>query len=1075
MTLIEPSKRLANLSPEKRRLLLKLLQKEAERTEGDRSIPRRTGEGPAPLSFSQQRLWFLDRLTPGSPAYNLFAAVRLSGALRVEALRLALDEVVRRHEVLRVRFEEAGGQPVQIAAPSLEVELPVVDLGEAAEVEALALEEARRPFDLSRGPLLRATLLRRSRRPRLLTDEHVLLFTMHHAVSDGWSIGVLIREVGDLYEAFAAVRPSPLPELPLQFPDYAVWQRDWLRGEVLEQQLDYWRRKLAGAPAVLELPTDRPRPSLQSFVGATRLRALGSFLPGTLEGLTDGGESTLFMVLLAVFQLLLGRYSRQDDVVVGSPVANRTRPGLESLIGFFANTLVLRTRLDGSPSFTELLARVRETTLGAYEHQDLPFERLADELELERSLSHTPLFQVVLVLQNAPAAETGDSGGSGGVAMSVLQLDTRTAKFDLTLTVVDEGAGWLMGVEHRTDLFDGSTIERLMGHFEALLAGAAADPRACIWELPLLDEAERRQLLEWGGAAESYPLSGSLHGRFEAWAQQTPDAVAVTFGDESLCYGELDRRANRLAHRLLDAGVKPGSRVCLAVERGFGLVEGILGILKAGCAYVPLDPSYPQERLAWVMADAGAAAVVGALTPDPSPNRPPAPPGEGSEESWEIKSASPSPLSRGSGGRLGEGGQGGEGSFAVDPDWPAYVIYTSGSTGRPKGVMVTHGNVLRLMASTEDWFGFGREDVWTLFHSFAFDFSVWELWGPLLYGGRLVVVPYLVSRSPEAMLELLDREGVTVLNQTPSAFRALQQVEGEGGRSVRWVVFGGEALEPRSLESWWRKHDTGLINMYGITETTVHVTYRRLGEAEILGGGGSVIGVPLRDLSIHVLDSYGAPVPIGVAGEMYVGGPGVALGYLNRPELTAERFVPDQLGARLYRSGDLGRWRASGELEYLGRIDHQVKVRGFRIELGEIESVLLQKPGVEAAVVLAREDMPGDRRLVAYVVGEAEGLRAWVKERLPEYMVPAAFVALEALPLTPNGKVDRKALPAPGLDRSESGYVAPRTEEEEMLAAVWSQVLGLDRVGVEDNFFALGGDSILSLRVVAMAGERGLA
>ncbi|HVR99984.1 MAG TPA: amino acid adenylation domain-containing protein, partial [Thermoanaerobaculia bacterium] len=1046
--MIESSKRLASLSPEKRRLLLKLLQKEAELTEGERDIPRRADDGPAPLSFSQQRLWFLDRLTPGSPAYNLFSAVRLRGALRVEALRRALNEIVRRHEVLRVRFEAVGDQPVQVVAPALEIALPLVDLGEVAEVEALALEEARRPFDLARVPLLRAILLRRR------TTEHVLLFTMHHAVSDGWSIGVLIRELGILYEAFAAALPSPLPELPLQFPDYAVWQRDWLQGEALEKQLDWWRAELAGAPAVLELPTDRPRPSTQSFLGATRLRALESFLPASLEGLTEGGESTLFMVLLAAFHLLLGRYSRQDDVLVGSPIAHRTRPGLEALIGFFANTLVFRGRLDGAPTFAGLLARTRETTLGAFEHQDLPFELLVDELGLERSLSHTPLFQVVLVLQNAPAAEPESSGG---VAISPLPLDTGTAKFDLTLTVVDQGTGWLMGVEHRTDLFDGSTIERLMGHFETLLAGAAADPQASIWELPLLGEAERRQLVEWGGAVESYPLSGSLHGRFEAWAKRTPDAVAVTFGDESLCYGELDRRANRLAHRLLAAGVKPGSRVCLAVERGFGLVEGILGILKAGCAYVPLDPSYPQERLAWIQEDAGAAA---ALTPL----------GEESGELWEIKSASPSPLSRGAGGRLGEGGQGGEG-----PDWPAYVIYTSGSTGRPKGVVVTHGNVLRLMASTEEWFGFGRQDVWTLFHSFAFDFSVWELWGPLLYGGRLVVVPYLVSRSPEAMLELLDREGVTVLNQTPSAFRALQQVESDGGRSVRWVVFGGEALEPRSLESWWRRHDTGLVNMYGITETTVHVTYRRLGEAEILGGGGSVIGVPLRDLSIHVLDAAGNPVPIGVAGEMYVGGAGVALGYLNRPELTAERFVPDQLGARLYRSGDLGRWRASGELEYLGRIDHQVKVRGFRIELGEIESVLSQKPGVEAAVVLVREDTPGDKRLVAYVVGEAEGLRGWVKDRLPEYMVPAAFVALEALPLTPNGKVDRKALPTPGLDRAESGYVAPRTEEEEVLAAVWSQVLGLDRVGVEDNFFALGGDSILSLRVVALAGERGLA
>ncbi|HVS01124.1 MAG TPA: condensation domain-containing protein, partial [Thermoanaerobaculia bacterium] len=616
MTLIESSKRLENLSPEKRRLLLKLLKQEASRTEEKRAIPRRNEDGPVPLSFSQQRLWFLDRLTPGSPAYNLSSAVRLSGPLCAGALRLALNEVVHRHEVLRARFEEIGGQPVQVAAPVLEIALPLVDLGEVG-IDILAVEEGRRPFDLTRGPLLRALLLRRS------ADEHVLLFTMHHAVSDGWSIGVLTREVAALYEAFAAGRPSPLPELPLQFADYAVWQRQWLQGETLEEQLAWWRHQLAGAPAVLELPTDRPRPVVQSFVGATRYRVVESFLEG-LTHRSEGGESTLFMVLLAAFQLLLGRYSRQDDVLVGSPIANRTRSGLEPLIGFFVNTLVLRGRLDGARTFTELLARARETTLGAYEHQDLPFERLVDELGLERSLSHTPLFQVVLVLQNVPAAEPVRPGG---LAMSPLRLQTGTAKFDLTLTVVEQGAALSLGVEYRTDLFDGSTIERLLGHFETLLAGVAADPQACIWELPLLGEAERRQLLEWGGAVESYPLSGSLHSRFEAWVQQTPDAVAVTFEDESLGYRELDRRANRLAHRLLDAGVKPGSRVCLAMERGLGLVEGILGILKAGCAYVPLDPSYPQERLARIQEDAGAAA---ALTPDPSPDRPPAPPGEGS-------------------------------------------------------------------------------------------------------------------------------------------------------------------------------------------------------------------------------------------------------------------------------------------------------------------------------------------------------------------------------------------------------------------------------------------------------------
>ena len=1034
----------------------------------------RPASGELPLSFAQQRLWFLDRLDPGSAVYNIPSVVRLGGAVSVAELTWIFSEVVRRHEVLRTTFGSREGGAVQIVAPfspAAAPALPVVDLSalpeeaREARMRALAQEEARRPFDLRRGPLLRLRLV------RLGESDHVLLMTMHHIVSDGWSTVVLMREIGALHAGFATGRGDTLPALPVQYADFAAWQREWLRGEVLEAQLAYWRRALAGAPRLLELPLDRPRPARQSFRGAVRGFSLPAELAAAVHELSRREGATPFMVLLASWSLLLGRHAGQSDVLVGSPIAGRNRREIEDLIGFFVNTLVMRADLSEAPGFAELVGRLRGSALGAFSHQDVPFERLVDELAIERDLAVSPLFQVVFTLQTA-AGPRGQEAGVAveGLTLAPLGVDMAASKFDLTLTLSEWAEGFTGDLEYSTDLFDGATIDRLLAHFETLLAGALAAPAAHVWELPLLGEAERQQLLAWSGGGETYPVAGSIAARFEGFAAARPEAVAAVFEKESVSYGELDRRANRLANRLLTSGVEPGSRVCLAVERGLGLVAGVLGILKAGCAYVPLDPSYPQERLAWVLADAGAAALV-------------------TEEGMLAQL----PAWKGSVLLLGEAGGSEESpGLAVSPEQSAYVIYTSGSTGRPKGVVVSHGNVLRLMASTEGWFNFGADDVWTLFHSFAFDFSVWELWGALLYGGRLVVVPYLVSRSPEAMLELVEREGVTVLNQTPSAFRAFQQAEGESGetrgRSLRWVIFGGEALEPRSLEGWWRRHGSspGLVNMYGITETTVHVTYRLLGEAEILGGGGSVIGVPLPDLAVYVLDRFGEPVPVGVAGEMQVGGAGVSQGYLGRPALTAERFVPSRFasvpGERLYRSGDLARFVASGELEYLGRIDTQVKVRGFRIELGEIESVLLQQPGVDTAVVLAREDSPGERRLVAYVVGRdgespgLEELRGRLKESLPEYMVPSAFVMLESLPLTPNGKVDRRALPAPGGDRPELGaaYVAPRTQVEEVLAAIWSAVLGLERIGVHDNFFALGGDSILSLRVVAMAGERGL-
>ncbi|HKH48745.1 MAG TPA: amino acid adenylation domain-containing protein, partial [Thermoanaerobaculia bacterium] len=1031
-------------------------------------------DGEAPLSFSQERIWFLNQLAPGS-AYNDFTAFRLLGDLDAGALERSLGEIARRHEALRTAFAAAEGRPRPVVADAPRLDLPVVDLrllaapARQAALERLARQAARGLFDLGQAPLLRALLL------RLGPQEHALCLTIHHIATDGWSWRVLFRELAQLYDAFAAGRPSPLPALPVQYADFARWQRAWLRGEVLERQLAYWREALRGRLPVLDLPADRPRPAVQSFRGATRAFALPVGLGAALRGLGRGERATLFMTLLAVFEVLLHRLSGQDDLLVGTPVANRNHSELEALIGVFVNTLVLRTDASGEPTFRELLARVREVALGAYAHQDLPFEKLVDALQVERDLSHTPLFQVAFVLQNAPLEVLELEQ----LSMRPLEIDPGSAKFDLTLALSDRGAalqGWL---EYNTDVFDAATMERLLGAFARLADGAAADPGRRIAELPLLSEAERHALLaEWSGGAAAFPAGETIAGLFARQADENPAGIALSWEAEEVTYAELEERANRLAHYLIERGVGPEIPVGLHLERGIDLVVALLAVLKAGGAYVPLDPSYPAERLAFMLEDSGAPVLV---TRRDLPAGLPGAVAGGcdvvllDEQREEIGRRSP---------ERPEGRATAAGS--------AYVIFTSGSTGRPKGVMVSHGNVVRLLRATEPWFGFGPSDVWTLFHSSAFDFSVWELWGALAYGGRLVVVPFWVSRSPEAFHELLVRERVTVLNQTPSAFRQLIHAEALAGRAgelaLRLVIFGGEALELRSLEPWYAHHADDrprLVNMYGITETTVHVTYRPLTSAEARAGAGSVIGVPIPDLTTYVLDPWGNPVPPGVPGELCVGGAGLARGYLGRPELTAARFVPDPFGgasgARLYRSGDLVRFLTRGELEYLGRIDHQVKVRGFRIELGEIEAALAAHPGVREAVVAPRAG-----RLVAWVVPAAaeaadavreSDLHAHLHSRLPDYMVPAAFVVLEALPTTPSGKVDRRALPEPGAGRPrlEGEYAAPRNPLEESLAAVWREVLSLERVGIHDNFFRLGGDSILIIQIVARARAAGLA
>ncbi|MEG4425925.1 MULTISPECIES: amino acid adenylation domain-containing protein [unclassified Microcoleus] len=1029
-----------------------------------------------PTSFAQQRLWFIDQFEPGNPFYNLPAAVLLKGRLNVVVLELSFKEIVRRHEALRTTFATVDGQPVQVVGQQFNFGLQVLDLQKWAEserekkVKQLAAEEASKPFDLTKGPLLRASLL------QLDAEEYVLLLTLHHIIFDGWSIGVFLQELAALYEAFLIGKPSPLPELSIQYADFAIWQREWLAGDRLQTQLNYWKKQLSGAPPLLELPADRPRPPAQTYRGAKESFLIPRTLASALKKLSRQENVTLFMTLLAAFKTLLYRYTGQADIPVGSPIANRNRAEIQGLIGFFVNTLVLRTDLSGDRTFRQLLDRIREVSLEAYAHQDLPFEKLVEELQPDRNLSYNPLFQVAFVLQTAPVA----AESIAGLNLTLLDVENQTAKVDLTLYLEEKQEEISGQFEYSTDLFDAVTIRRMAGHFLTLLEGIAANPDRRIEELPLLGKKERHQLLvEWNDTRADYSSDRCIHQLFEAQVDRTPDAIAVVFEEQKLTYRELNERANQLAHYLQKLGVKPEVLVGICVERSLDTIVGILGILKAGGAYVPIDPANPRDRLAFILEDAQVNVL---LTEEKLLQTLP-------KCSAKILclDADKSAFSQHSKENPASG---------TTAENLAYIIYTSGSTGIPKGVLVPHSNVVRLFAATQSWYNFNEQDVWTLFHSYAFDFSVWEIWGALLYGGRLAIVPYSVSRSPQDFYSLLCKERVTVLNQTPSAFYQLIKTEESVGigedLSLRLVIFGGEALDLQSLKPWFDRHGDRhpqLVNMYGITETTVHVTYRPLTAAD-LSKNASLIGRPIPDLQVYLLDRNSQPVPIGIPGEIYVGGAGVARGYLNQPELTADRFISnpfnDSLKARLYKSGDLARYLPNGDIEYLGRIDHQVKVRGFRIELGEIEAALGQHPDVAQAVVVVREDVPGDKRLVAYIIANSTAqnkpsiliheLRCLLKEKLPEYMVPAAFVTLEALPLTNNGKVDRQALPAPDRDRPEleEAFAAPSTGIEKILAEIWAQVLGLEQVGIDDNFFELGGDSILSIQVISKANQAGL-
>lgn len=1010
-----------------------------------------------PLSFAQARLWFLDQLETGNPAYNISFTVHLKGLLNVTLLEQSLNEIVRRHKVLRTTFSTAENQPIQVIVPSLTLPLPVVncqftELEFEGEVQRWATQESQQPFDLSKGPLLRAKLL------CLAQQEHILLLSMHHIIADEWSVEVLLREMAALYKAFLT-GTSPLPELPIQYKDFAYWQRQWLQREgehkasPLQIQLAYWKQQLDGAPAVLQLPTDRPRPAVQTYRGAQQSLELPKTLSEALKALSRQEGVTLFMVLLAAFQTFLYRYTGQDDILVGSPIANRNHSDLKGLIGFFVNTLVLRTYLGGNPSFQELLGRVRQVALGAYAHQDLPFEQLVEVLRPERDVSYTPLFQVSFILRNALQLEEIPS-----LALSPLKVESLGAQFDLSLLIEITERGLIASFEYNTDLFDATTIARMLGHFQNLLLGIVVNPQARLLDLPLLTPAEQHQLLvTWNNTQADYPQDLCIHQLFEAQVEREPDAVAVVFENQQLSYRELNRLANQLAHHLQALGVEPEVKVGIYMERSFEMVVAVLGVLKAGGVYVPLDPGYPPERLVFMLADAQLSvlltqkALVEKL-PDQAQV-------VVLDTYWQVIA-----------------GQSEENPISgVMVDNSAYAIYTSGSTGKPKGVVVNHQNLVHSTWARNLYYC-QPVTSFLLLSSLAFDSSVAGIFWTLCQGA-ILVLPQDFQKDLLQLTKLIVQHRVSHLLTVPSFWKLLlEQASLPQLDFLHTVIVAGEACIKELVERHYQQlPQTSLFNEYGPTEGTVWSSVYDCQSHELRNQ--IPIGRPIANTQLYLLDTQLQPVPVGVSGELYISGAGVVRGYLNRPELTSEKFIPNPFshlsGDRLYKTGDLACYLPDGNIKFIGRIDHQVKLRGFRLELGEIEAVLNQYPKVQEVVAIVREDEPGDKRLVAYIVPSPEqtlvvrDLRCFLKEQLPDYMVPSAFMLLDTLPLLPNGKVDRRALPAPDSLRPTlvPAYEAPRSEVERAIAAVWQTLLHLEKVGVNDNFFDLGGHSLLMVQV----------
>jgi amino acid adenylation domain-containing protein len=1016
-----------------------------------------------PTSITQRRFWVLDQLEPGNPAYNIAVRFRLMGPLDAHILERAFNEMIRRHEVLRTSFTSKNEESVQIIAPKLNIQVPVTDLRNIPqpqrneEAERLTVMDAEKRFDLAVLPLIRVNLL------RMEDENHILLITIHHIVSDGWSIGIITNELGALYEAFAQGREAALPELPIQYADFTLWQKEWLEKNPLNQELAYWKEKLGDLPET-EVLTDFPRPPVQTHNGEIISILLPKTLTDSLRDLSAQQGATLFMTMLAAFKVLLHRYVGQEDIIVGSPIAGRNKVELEPLIGVFINTLALRTRLSGNPTFEELLGRVNQTVLESVAHQELPFEQLVDVLRPRRDPSRNPIFQVNFAYQRDFIKPLHFAG----VTLTAIPSKSPGAIFDLNFFMVERAEGWRISCEYNTRLFEKPTASRMLTHFRNLLESIVADPRQRLSDLKMLSPSELDQLLrDWNQTGTDYPRERCLHDLFEEQVRRTPDRIAVIFENQQLTYQQLNQRANQLAHQLREHDVGPETLVAICAERSVEMLAGILAILKAGGAYVPLDPAYPPERLEFMLRDTQAPVLMTqqrlatALPPhqariiylDTS-----------HAQSSHTLMASESPRS------------------GATADHLAYVMYTSGSTGGPKGTTIPHRAVVRLVKNT-NYANFGADEVFLQFAPVSFDASTLEIWGPLLNGGKLVIMPP-GTPSLAALGQTIQRHGVTTLWLTAGLFRIMVDERIADLKPLRQLLAGGDVLPVAHVQKALRElRNCRLINGYGPTENTTFTCCHTVSESE---AGSISIGRPIANTQVYILDRHLKPLPIGAPGELHCGGDGLARGYLNQPGLTAQKFIRNPFStdplARLYKTGDLCRYLPDGRIEFLGRIDQQVKIRGFRIELAEIETVLGQNFSVREDVVVVREDVPGEKILVAYLVAKAPAhpnaaeLRLFLRSKLPDYMVPTAFVVMESLPLTPNGKIDRRKLPAPEQSElARSGtYAPPSSPIEEVLVGLWEELLHVERIGVHDNFFELGGTSLLSIRVIDRLNKAGL-
>ena len=1066
-------KKVSDLSrEEKRTLLAELLRKKAKGAGGGEATNGHTSTtiGWSPLSHGQRALWFLYRLASESPAYNLLYAAHVRSSLDIPSLQRAVQALLERHPLLTATYTMRDGEPVQRVHPDYKLRVEVIDASSWSreQLNQQLLEEGDRPFDLERGPVLRIKVFRQA------AQDDLLSLTFHHIAVDFWSLDILIDELCLLYAAERAGVEAPLPAQVPQYTDFVRWQADMLAGPEGERHWTYWQHELSGELPMLNLPLDRPRPSVQTYRGASCTFELGEELSKQLKALANAEKTTLYTILLAAFQTLLYRYTDQDDILIGTTTLGRSRAELEKIVGYVANPVVLRANLSGNPTFKELLGRVRQTVIGALDHQDYPFPLLVERLQPRRDASYSPLFQTLFVLDRSrepwEASRSGEGETAARLAQERLRLEPfiygqQGAPFDLTLRMLDLNGLLSADLRYNVDLFDATTMARVEQHFLTLLESLVADPGQRIADLPMLSKAEQLQLLTWNSTQSDYPEQACVHQLIEEQVQRTPEALAVVFEERQLSYSEVNRQANQLAHLLQARGVGPEVLVGVCMERSIELVVALLAILKAGGAYVPLDPTYPQERLSYMIQDTQMPVLLTQRR-----WRDVLPAGDMQiiclDSDWQPSGSEENPVSD------------------VQPGNMAYMIYTSGSTGRPKGVINIHRGLSNRLHWMQHAYQLTAEDRVLQKTPFSFDVSVWEFFWPLLTGACLVVARPGGHQDPAYLASLIDEQQITTLHFVPSMLNMFLLEPGleECCKSLKRVICSGEALPFELQKRFFSRLDAELHNLYGPTEASIDVTYW---QCQPQSHDGTVpIGRPIANTQIYILDRLEHPVSIGVPGELYIGGVGVARGYHNRPELTAEKFVRNPFSEdatdRLFRTADLARYRPDGAIEFLGRVDHQVKIRGFRIELGEIEAVLGQHPAIKEVVVLAREDVPGDKRLVAYLVPQVplfvEDLRNFLKDKLPHYMIPAAFVFLDALPLLTNGKVDRKALPAPDMLRPklEEAFVAPRNPVEEILVRIWSQILGIDKVGIHDNFFALGGASIQSLQIIAKAGEAGL-